>query len=166
MYETTEDITQLQHTLDASIERAGAFLREAFEMPDHSLSATQIIEYYDQPRTVALATVTARGEPRVAPIWSILFRGQFYIPTVATAVRTRHLIQRPGISFTHYIGNELAIIVHGQARLIRENDALFTELETLLHTMTGERVSNWGEGVYIQILAETIYTFQRDLEEG
>ncbi|NOK58018.1 MAG: pyridoxamine 5*-phosphate oxidase family protein [Chloroflexi bacterium AL-W] len=166
MHETTEDIAQLQRTLDASIERAGTFLREAFEMPNRSLSATQIIEYYDQPRTVALATVTVRGEPRVAPIWSIMFRGQFYIPTVATAIRTRHLAQRPGVSFTHYIGNDLAIIVHGQATLIRENDGLFTELENLLHTLSGQRVSDWGEGVYIQILAETMYTFQRNSEEG
>src|SRR5690349_17465632 len=83
MKETPEDIIQLQAILDQSIEKAGSFLRSSMEMPEHSLSATQLVNYLQGNQTVAFATVTAKGEPRIAPIGSFFYRGHFYIPTVA-----------------------------------------------------------------------------------
>src|SRR5258706_12625059 len=44
MRETQEDIERLQVLLDTSIERAGAFLRRSFQMPEHSLTAQQLID--------------------------------------------------------------------------------------------------------------------------
>ena len=118
MHETPEDIERLQTLLDRSIERAGAFLRSSFEMPEHSLSAGQITRYLQGIQNVAFATTTAKGEPRVAPIGSLFYRGHFHIPTVATAARTRMVTARPAISLTHYVGDDLAIIVHGSATII------------------------------------------------
>ena len=89
MRETQEDIERLQALLDNSIGRAGAFLRRSFQIPEHSLTAQQLIDCWLDVQTVALATVTTRGEPRIAPIGSLLYRGDIYIPTVATAARTR-----------------------------------------------------------------------------
>jgi hypothetical protein len=68
MRETQEDIERLQALLDNSIERAGAFLRRSFQMPQHSLAAQQLIDCWPDVQTVALATVTTKGEPRIAPI--------------------------------------------------------------------------------------------------
>jgi hypothetical protein len=127
-----------------------------------SLSAPQLVRYFAGLQTVAFATVPARGEPRVAPIGALLFRGQFYIPTVATAVRTRHVQQRPGVSLTHFVGNDLAIIVHGQATTIAPDHPNFSALEELQRTISGQSVGDWGEGVYLQIEAAVIYTFARD----
>ncbi len=62
MYETPEDIQQLQDLLDHSIERAGTFLRQSFQMPDHSLSARQLIHLWQRMQTIAFATVTRNGE--------------------------------------------------------------------------------------------------------
>ena len=42
MHEMPEDMQRLQALLDRSIERAGAFLRRWFEMPERSLSAGQL----------------------------------------------------------------------------------------------------------------------------
>jgi hypothetical protein len=69
MQETPEDLHELQALIDRSMERAGAFLRSSFQMPDHCLPAAQLVCYQQGFQTVAFATVTKRGDPRVAPIF-------------------------------------------------------------------------------------------------
>src|SRR5437868_15284789 len=98
MRETESDLAELSTLLERSIAGAGPFLRRSFEMPEHSLTAGQLVRYLDGLRTVAFATVTANGEPRVAPIGALFYRGRFYIPTTMEAARTRHIRQRPGAS--------------------------------------------------------------------
>ncbi len=78
----------MQALLENSIERAGAFLRRSFQMPDHSLTAQQLIDCWLDLQTVALTMVTTRGEPRIAPITSLLYQGDIYLPTVATAAHS------------------------------------------------------------------------------
>ena len=104
MRETSEDLQRLQTLLDRSIEGAGRFLRDSFRMPDRSLCAAQLVRFLQGIHNVALATVTRSGEPRVAPIGALFFRGRFHVPTVATAARTRHLLQRPAASLTLHEG--------------------------------------------------------------
>lgn len=161
MQETPEDLDQLQHLLDHSIAQAGAFLRDSFQMPTHSLSARQLTTYFDCIKNVALATVTATGEPRVAPIGALLVRGQFMIPTVATAARTRHLQQRPAVSLTHFVESNLAIICHGQATVLRSDDPAFTLFDAVYRAITGDSPLSWGAGVYLQIEAHQLYTYAR-----
>ena len=161
MRETQEDIERLQALLDSSIERAGAFLRRSFQMPQHSLTAQELVECWQDVQTVALATVTTRGEPRIAPIGSLLYRGDIYIPTVATAARTRHIMKRPAVSLTLFRENELAIIVHGYATIISREHEDFEALENLLYAATHTKAGEWGEGVYLHIQAEAIYTYNR-----
>jgi GNAT superfamily N-acetyltransferase/general stress protein 26 len=161
MRETQEDIERLQALLDHSIERAGAFLRRSFQMPEHSLTAQQLIDCWQDVQTVALATVTTRGEPRIAPIGSLLYRGDIYLPTVATAARTRHVLKRPAVSLTLFRENDLAIIVHGYASIISPDHADFETLENLLYASTHTKAGEWGEGVYLHIQAEAIYTYNR-----
>ena len=159
MRETQEDIERLQALLDSSIEGAGAFLRRSFQMPQHSLTAQELVNCWQDVQTVALATVTTRGEPRIAPIGSLLYRGEIYIPTVATAARTRHIMKRPAVSLTLFRENELAIIVHGYATVISREHEDFEALENLLYAATHTKAGEWGEGVYLHIQAEAIYTY-------
>src|SRR3989440_6863637 len=161
MRETQEDIERLQTLLDNSIKRAGAFLRRSFQMPEHSLTAQQLIDCWRDVQTIALATVTMKGEPRIAPIGSLLYRGEIYIPTVATAARTRHVMKRPAVSLTLFRENELAIIVHGYATIISRDHEDFEALENLLYASTHTKAGEWGEGVYLHIQAEAIYTYNR-----
>ena len=161
MRETQEDIERLQALLDHSIERAGAFLRRSFQMPEQSLTAQQLIDCWQDVQTVALATATMRGEPRIAPIGSLLYRGEIYLPTVATAARTRHVMKRPAVSLTFFRENELAIIVHGDAAIISPEHEDFETLEHLLYASTHTKAGEWGEGVYPHIQAQAIYTYNR-----
>jgi hypothetical protein len=161
MHEAPEDLERLQALLNRSIERAGAFLRRSFEMPEHSLSAGQLVRYLQGNQVVAFATVTAKGEPRVAPIGSLFYRGQFHIPTVTTAARTRMVTAHPAVSLTHYAGIDLAIIAHGSATLIPADHADFAALEAMQRTASGSSVQDWGEGVYLRVEAETLITYAR-----
>lgn len=164
MYETAEDIQHLQELLDRSIERAGTFLRQSFEMPEHSLSARQLVHFWQRVQTIAFATVTRNSEPRVAPIGALLLRGRFYIPTVMLAARTQHILQQSAVSFTLYQGNEVAVIAHGRATIIQVGDVDFADIETFQREATGTSVQEWGEGVFLRIQPETLFTYARDID--
>lgn len=161
MHETPEDMERLQALLDRSIERAGVFLRRSFEMPEHSLSAGQLAHYLRGIQNVALATVTAKGEPRVAPIGSLFYRSRFHIPTVATAARTRMVSARPSMSLTHFVGDDLAIIAHGSATIISGEHPDFAVVEAMQREASDQSVRDWGDGVYLRVEAETLVTFAR-----
>jgi Pyridoxamine 5'-phosphate oxidase len=160
MRESPTDIQQLQTVIDDSIKRASLFLRASFDMPEHSLSATQLAEHLQGSLTVALATVTARGEPRVAPISALFLRGQFYVPTVAEAARAQHVARRPGASLTYFEGIALAVIAHGQATIIDAEHPDFTELDAIQVASGNQSVSEWqGHGVYLRLQPASLYTF-------
>jgi hypothetical protein len=160
--ETTTDLEGLQMLLDDSAEQASAFLRSSFEIPEHSLSAQQLAAHLQGSRTVALATVTARGEPRVAPINAFFLRAAFYVPTVAEAARARHLARRPGASLTYFEGVDLAVIAHGHVTIIGPDRADFAELDATQTQSGGQSVREWqGHGVYLHLQARVLYTYAR-----
>ncbi len=163
MYESEIDLSLLQKLLDASIAGAGEFLRSSFEMPEHSLSAAQLVEHLQGGLTVALATVTDRGEPRVAPIGAFFYHGSFYVPTVAEAARTRHVLKRPGLSLTYFEGEGFALIVHGRARVVDAGDGDFAELDATQVALGNPSVTEWSaNGVYLQVVADRMYSYARD----
>ena len=163
MNENPQDLRRLQDLLDASIERAGVFLRSSFEMPERSLSAAQLVGALEGHLTVALATTTASGEPRVAPINAVFYRGAFHVPTVASSARARHALRRPAVSLTYYRGNDLAVIVHGRAALLGPDDPGFAELDGLQRRY-GQSPSEWGEGVFLSVEADVLYTYAANPE--
>jgi hypothetical protein len=161
--ETAADLEALQLLLDRSIDGAGPFLRSSFQMPERSLSAAQLAAHLQGSLTVALATTTARGEPRVAPIGALFVRAAFCLPSVAQAARTRHLVARPAASLTYFESNDLALIAHGRIALVREGDAAFDELDALQVQAGGESPRGWsGEGVYLRLAAATLFTYARE----
>ena len=129
-------------------------------MPDRSLSATRLAAKLQGSLTVALATVTAAGEPRVAPINALFIRGRFYVPTIRGAARARHLARRPAVSLSYFEGETLAVIVHGQARAIGTEDAEFAALDQTQVDCGNKSVTGWGEGIYLEVEPEVIYTFE------
>jgi hypothetical protein len=163
MRETDADLERLQALLDASMERAGPFLRSSFEMPEHSLSAAQLAGHLQGSLIVALATTTARGEPRVAPIGALFVRAEFHVPSVAQAARSRHLAARPAASLTYFEGTDLAVIAHGRATILDAAHPDFAELDALQVESGGSSVSEWsGDGVYLRLGAERVFTYARE----
>jgi hypothetical protein len=161
--ETPDDLERLQAVVDSSVERAGPFLREAFQMPRCTLAAAQLARHLTGSRTLALATATARGEPRVAPVTAVFYRGRYCVATVATAVRTAHVRRRPGVSLTDYEGNDLAVIVHGRAEILDAAHSEFADLDALQREH-GQSPTEWGEGIYRRVEPERLFSFARHPE--
>jgi hypothetical protein len=114
MHETPEDLARLQRLLDASRAAAGTHLREVFA-DDLRLTAEEVVALMDGMRVIAVATVSAAGEPVVAPVDGILYRGRLHFGTAGDAVRARHLAARPAVSATWIDGERHAVVVHGAA---------------------------------------------------
>ena len=163
MLETADDLRGLQALLDRSIDAAGPFLRNSFQMPEHSLSADRLAGHLQGSLTVALATTTARGEPRVAPISALFVRAAFCVPSIAQAARTRHLAQRPAASLTYFEGNDLAVIAHGRVVIVGAGEPAFDEIDALQVAAGNESPRGWsGDAVYLRLEADRVFTYVRD----
>jgi hypothetical protein len=162
MRESPADLERLQALIERSIEGAGPFLRNSFEMPDRSLSAEQLVDRLQGSLTIALATTTARGEPRVAPINALFVRAAFHVPTVAQAARTRHLVARPAASLTYFEGTHLAVVAHGHVAIIDTTDPAFAELDGVQVAAGNESPTEWqGDAVYLRLDADRLFTYER-----
>jgi hypothetical protein len=162
MRESPADLERLQGLIDRSIEGAGPFLRSAFEMPERSLSAEQLVDRLQGSLTVALATTTASGEPRVAPISALFVRAAFHVPTVAQAARTRHLAARPAASLTYFEGTHVAVVAHGRVAIIDTTDPAFAELDGVQVAAGNESPTEWqGDAVYLRLDADRLFTYAR-----
>ncbi|HEY7293715.1 MAG TPA: pyridoxamine 5'-phosphate oxidase family protein [Dehalococcoidia bacterium] len=164
MQESEADIARLQALIDRGIAQAGPFLRSSFEMPEHSLSARQVIAVFNGNTVVALSTATASGEPRVAPIGCLLISGDFYIPTTRTAARYRMVARQPKVSLTAFEGVDLAVIVQGRARPLNQDTAEFARIDAVHVELGGTSPRGWGkpgDGCYLAIEPESIITYAR-----
>jgi hypothetical protein len=164
MQESEAERAALAALLAESMANAGPFVRSAFEWPEHALTLDRLLESFDGVQTVALATATATGAPRVAPIGCLLVGGVFYIPTTRTAARYRMVLKRPEVSLTRFDGNDFAIIVHGQARPLHQSDPGFARIDAALTTAGAGSPTSWGapgDGCFLAVEPRTILTYTR-----
>ena len=162
MFETETDIASLQDLIDRSHIGATRQMRDILT-PERRLNARQLVSYLQGTKHLALATVTARGEPRVSPVDGVFLWGRFTFGSTADSARMTHLRRRPAVSATHFIGDEIAITVHGRATLLpRGNpdaEAVAAEWTKVYNT------SPWDMGANVilaRIEPERLYTFAQD----
>ena len=159
MHETSEDIARLQALLDASHAAAGAHLRSIFA-DERRVAAADLPARLTGVQVTHLATVTARGQPRVAPVDGLFFRAALYVGTAPGAMRARHLRVRPQVSASIAHGEEFALVLHGRAVELDldapENDGLrayYTEVY-------GQAWESFRQGnPYWRLEPERIFTF-------
>src|SRR5438046_2119018 len=96
MYETDEDVAALQDLLDASYARANEHLRGIWG-PETRLDARELSEELAGIQVLDLATVTSRGEPRVAPVDAFFPRGKFWLASRLSGRGLRRGDQRPRV---------------------------------------------------------------------
>jgi hypothetical protein len=121
VHETPDDLATLQRLLDSSHAGAGGHLRAIVD-DAHRVGAADLAALLTGVNILDVATVTASGEPRVAPVDGIFYRGRWYFGSSPDSVRFRHLRTRPAVSACHTRGEELAVIVHGRAGMIGLDD--------------------------------------------
>lgn len=116
MRETAADLAQLQTLLDDSLSGSTAHLRSI--VGGQNLTAHQLVGVLDGMCTLALSTVTAKGEPRISGVDGHFLRGKWYFGTARTAAKARHLAARPGASVAHLRGEALGVFTHGHAETL------------------------------------------------
>lgn len=160
MHETPEDLVDLQRLLDESHAGAGQHLRSIFT-EDHRLTAAEVCELLPGVQILNVATVTAACEPRVAPVDGLFYRSRFYFGSSPDSFRFRHLTARPQVSASHTRGEELAVIVHGTARLIDPAAPERARFREYLIEVYGPDWENWASGaVYARIDPQRMFTFR------
>ena len=159
MRETTDDISRLQELLDTSYDSAGKHLR-SIVTPERPLSARQLVEVLVGVCVLNLATVTAAGEPRVAPVDGLFYRGQFWFGSSPESVRFRHIRRRPAVSGSHVRGETMGVIVHGRAQIVDLVDPSSTDFRDYLAEIYGGTWEDWGAGAtYARIDASRLFAF-------
>jgi uncharacterized pyridoxamine 5'-phosphate oxidase family protein len=115
MHETKSDLQRLDELLDVSYARAGSHLR-AIWGEDSRLDARALSAELAGIQVLDLATVTPRGEPRVAPVDGLFFRGELWFGSAEHSMRFRNIRANPAVSgaVTHGLETFL-VIVHGRA---------------------------------------------------
>jgi hypothetical protein len=160
MYETAAELAELQALLDRSAAGVqSAQLKEIFHVPRLTLTADELVAALPDIQLVAMATVTATGEPRVGPMDSLFLHGRFHLYSDREALRVRHLARRPAISITHFEGDDLAVIVHGRAVLIGLDSTDWQAIDDAVRAAYGTAVRDWSpDGIYIRVEPTVMFT--------
>ncbi len=96
----------------------------------------------------------------MAPVDGLFFRGRFWFGSSPESVRFRHLATRPQVSVSHTVGEELAVIVHGEAHRVDLAAPEHTGFRDYLVEIYGPGWSDWGAGApYARIDATRMFTF-------
>jgi hypothetical protein len=157
VHETADDLAALQRLLDASHAGAGRHLREIFN-DERRIPATELPALLPGVQVLNLATVTASGEPRVAPVDGLFYRARFWFGSAHDSARFRHLRRRPAVSAAHTRGEELAVIVHGSAVETGLDGHPFRDY---CYEVYGETWDEFGPGAaYACIEPRAMFTFR------
>ena len=116
MRETPEELAELQALLDASLSRSTNHLQSI--VTERTLTAAQLTQVLTGMCTLALSTVTAKGEPRISGVDGHFLHGRWYFGTARTAAKARHLTARPAASAAHLRGEDLGVFTHGTVEVL------------------------------------------------
>ena len=146
MLETPEEIAALQTLLDASHTSSTEHLRSIIN-DDRVLSAQHLVALLTGMKVLTVATVTARGEPRISAMDGHFLHATWSFSTSGTAAKARQMRARPAVSVAHVDNEELAVFSHGRVDRMRESDADWEE--TLGHWTAhyGSSPMEWGDDI-------------------
>ena len=163
MFETEEQIEELQAILDRSYEGLGTHA-SLIITAGRRLTARQIVKYLVGMKHIVVGTVTSQGEPRVAPVDGHFRHGRFWFGTGDAAFRIRHLRRNPAISACHLDGDDLGIVVHGRAVLFGPDDPEGEDLRAHFTSYYGSDPYTWpgGNAAWARIDPITMTTFAMD----
>jgi Pyridoxamine 5'-phosphate oxidase len=136
MYESDDERQSLQQLLDRSFSVSSEHL-QAIMTPPRRLDALRLITELDGVCVLNVATVTARGEPRISAVDGHFLHGHWYFTTDGRAVKARQLAARPAVSAAYTPRDGLGVFCHGYARRLELNSAEFDQLNEQWALMYG-----------------------------
>ena len=152
MRETPAETAALQRLIDRSRDRATSHLRDIID-DRRALSASDIVSLLTGMKVLAIATVTARGEPRISAVDGHFLHGTWTWSTSGSAAKARHLAARPALSLAHIDNEDLAVFAHGRAERLGSSDPLWEETLSHWSAHYGGSPLEWGADIRIYRLA-------------
>src|SRR5262245_19620295 len=134
--------------MDATHARANAHMAGIVK-PERQLSAAQVVAYLQGLKHVAFGTVNARGEPRVAPLDGHFVHGRFTLGTGRSSARWRNLERNPACSAAHYVGDDVAVVVHGRVDELTRDHPDHDEIHDVWASYYESDPYSWGDGVVL-----------------
>ncbi|MEV7183599.1 pyridoxamine 5'-phosphate oxidase family protein [Kitasatospora sp. NPDC093102] len=167
MRETPEELRRLQALLDSSLSRSTAHLRSIISS-ERTLTAGQLTGVLTGMCTLALSTVTAKGEPRISGVDGHFLHGKWHFGTARGAAKARHLAARPAVSAAHLRGEDLGVFTHGSVEVINpyggEPAADWPELLAYFQGFYGDDTFDWdNDVVYYRLHPQWMTAFAPDL---
>lgn len=145
MRETPDEVAALQALLDRSFGTASTHLKSIME-PQRRLSAARLVAELPSPAVLNIATVTARGEPRISAVDGHFLHGRWYFTTAADSPKARQLRARPAISASFTPRDGYGVFCHGRA--VEVGPAEQTMLSDHFLETYGQRPEEFGVGIY------------------
>jgi hypothetical protein len=155
MRESSEELDRLQDLLGTSLSGATAHLRSIVGAAPQP-SAAQVASLLTGMCTLAVSTVTAKGEPRISAVDGHFLHGMWHFGTARGAAKARHLGARPQVSVALLRGEELGVFVHGTAEALnpanRPAAPEWPQLLAYLEEFYGADAFDWErEVVYFRV---------------
>ncbi|WP_030433883.1 pyridoxamine 5'-phosphate oxidase family protein [Allokutzneria albata] len=155
MRETPEELKELQALLDASLASSSSHLRSIITT-ESTLTAERLTGVLTGMCTLALSTVTAKGEPRISGADGHFLHGKWHFGTARKAAKARHLSARPAASVAHMRGEQLGVFTHGEVEVLNPEDGEaaedWPELLAYLKDFYGDDGFDWERDVvYYQL---------------
>lgn len=163
MFETEAELDELDTLLDRSLAAATAHLRSIIQPGERTLTARQLAQVLSGMCVLTLATVTAKGEPRVSAVDGHFLHGRWIFSTERSSAKARHLQRRPAASVAHLRGEELGVFTHGTADLLNPAsgpaDPEFASTLEYLTAHYGVSPLGWGDVVVYRLRPHWMVAF-------
>ena len=163
MFETDAELAELQALLDTSLQRSTEHLRSIITPGERTLTARQLGAVCAGMCTMAVSTVTAKGEPRISAVDGHLLHGHWYFSTSRTAAKARHLAARPAVSLAYIRGEEVGVFAHGTAQPMNPasgpDDPDWPGLLQYMTDFYGSSPLSWGDVVYYRLAPDWMVVF-------
>jgi hypothetical protein len=158
MFETREELDELQSMFDAHLKRANAHMR-AIVTKERRLTARRVATYLQGTKHVAFATVTSKGEPRVSPLDALFIHGRFTMSTGLEATRLKHLRNNPACSLVHVDGDKVAVVANGTVEWIDREHPDHDEIHRVWSETYGSDPYTWGEIAFFRLVPTSMWAY-------
>lgn len=118
----TEAFAPLERLLASSLQRAGQAVRDTFGHEDRQMTAREFVNFWNQCRLKAMATVGANGRPHIAPVHAEFVRGELFSTIYTDAQRLRDIRRNPHVALTTWAPDGAVAIVHGRAHVVPNSE--------------------------------------------
>jgi hypothetical protein len=166
--ETPVELAELQQLLSSSLARSTTHLRSI--VVGRTVTAEELTRILTGMCTLAVATVTANGEPRISGEDGHFLHGMWHFGTARGAAKATHLAARPAASVAHMRGEDLGVFAHGKVEelnpRLREPAPGWPELLDYFKDFYGPHAFDWDEEVvYYRLRPHWMTVYCPDIEK-